>query len=260
MYDAENRNQLFSILTWPDQDGIAPEAFARLEHRSGWFVKGTFGGLDIRSSRMHDEDTAEAMAPGSYSNTVSVTKNGRTLYGTLDLGLLLEKTSGGDLGAFVGYGYYSQHLNAYGCRQVASNTVACHASTIPSSTLVGSEHEEWDAVRLGLAGRLSLTERLKFSGEVAWLPYARFKATDNHWLRPSINPIRQRGSGSRGFQLETSLIFAVSRHWDIGAGVRYLSLEADGYTQFPAAPTRSRMEFTSQRTTAFLQTAYHFDL
>ncbi len=142
LYDSYRHGILLSILTWSEQKGTALEAFGRLDHKAGWFVKGTLGRLNLRSSRMHDEDTEAAMAPTPYSNTVSTTKNGRTFYGTLDLGLMLAQNAKWDLGAFVGYGYYGQHLNAYGCQQVASNPWMCYPGQIAPGTLALSENEE----------------------------------------------------------------------------------------------------------------------
>lgn len=259
LFDSDDHDQLYSVLTWSGQGGTTLEAFARLDHNAGWFVKGTLGGLNIQSSRMHDEDAAEAMAPYPYSDTVSVTRNGRTRYGTLDLGLMLERNDRWDLGAFVGYGFYSQHLNAYGCKQVASNPFVCSPGQVVSGALILSENEEWDVARLGLAGSYLPTERLRVSGEIVWFPYAHLTSTDNHWYRPDINSLKQHGSSSRGFEVETRLSYSISRQWSIGAILRYLSLEADGSTRFPGS-AHSPMRFSSSRATAFLQSAYRFDL
>ncbi len=100
---------------------------------------------------------------------------------------------------------------------------------------------------------------MNVSGEIARLPYAHFYSTDNHWFRPDINPMEQRGHSSRSFQVEASLAYAINRQWSFGTGVRYLSLEADGSTRFPGEP-ESPLRFRSSRATAYLQTAYRFDL
>ena len=259
LYDPYEHGLLLSVLTWSGQKGAALEAFARLDHQSGWFVKGTLGGLNLRSSHMHDEDTDAAMAPAPYSNTVSITKNGRTFYGTVDLGLMLTQNAEWDLGAFIGYGYYAQHLNAYGCQQVAGNPSVCSPVAIASNVLALSENEKWNVVRLGLAGNFMATQRLRVSGEIAWLPYAHLNSIDKHWLRPDINPMEQHWSSSRSFQVEASLAYVLSRQWSVGTSLRYLSLEADGSTRFPGDPD-SPMRFRSSRATAYLQAVYRFDL
>jgi len=259
LYDGLEPHQLYSILTWPKQDGMALEAFARINHSTGWFVKGTLGGVDVGSGKMNDEDTEAAMSPDPYSNTVSSTRNGRSSYGTLDVGHTFWRAKDKTFGGFIGYGYYHQQLNAYGCEQVAGSVVCVPAGLVKPSALILSQTETWNALRLGLTGSIMLTDRLNFSGEIAWLPYASLSAKDNHWFRPDINPLVEKGHGSKSYQIESTLSYAVNRQWKIGAGVRYLSLMAKGSTQFPN-PTypRSPEKFESSRFNAFLQASYHF--
>ena len=58
-----------------------------------------------------------------------------------------------------------------------------------------------------------LTERLNFSGEAVWLAYASLSGKDNHWLRPDINPLLEDGHGSKGYQLESTLSYALTKRW-----------------------------------------------
>ena len=255
LYDT---GQLSSILTWHGQAGLAVEAFARLDHSSGLFLKGTLGGVNIGPSHMNDEDTAETLAPDPYSNTLSPTRDGRTFYGTADLGYTFLWNQRGDLGAFAGYGRYTQRMNAYGCTQVASG-IYCVPGIVNPSALTLSETEMWNALRIGLTGSAMLTERLNFSGEAVWLAYASLSGKDNHWLRPDINPLLEDGHGSKGYQLESTLSYALTKRWNIGAGVRYLLLRAEGGVQFPIPDVpRSQLTFKSSRFTAFLQASYRF--
>lgn len=259
LYSGLNHKQLNSILTWPNQDGPILEAFARIDHSTGWFLKGTLGAVNIGSGKMNDEDTVAAMSPEPYSNTVSSTKNGRNFYGTLDLGLYFLREESKTFGGFIGYGYYSQHLNAYGCEQVAGSVVCAPAGSINPSALALSETEKWNALRLGLTGNVMLTDRLNLSGEIAWLPYASLSAKDNHWFRSDINPMDEKGHGSKGYQLESTLSYAVNRQWRVGGGVRYLYLQAEGSTQFPfPGYPRSPEYFESSRFNAYCQASYSF--
>ncbi len=261
LYTPYSPGQLISVLNWSDQAGFSAEVFGRLDHRSGVFVKGTFGGVDIGSSDMTDMDTAEAMYPEPASKTRSETDNGDAAYFTADLGYTLWDRGGFNLGAFVGYGYYQQNLNAYGCEQLAPGAYDCSE---PDSVLGLSQTERWDALRLGLAGQVNLNERLTLAAEAAWLPYVDYSGTDNHWHRPDINPLPQFGDGSDSYQLEASLSYAVTENWSVGAGVRYLSLQADGHTVFPSFPefdvpaTEVPETYESTRLTTFLQASYKF--
>ena len=212
--------------------------------------------MNIGSNKMYDEDFLEPYGPDS--KTRSSTKNGRDVYGTLDLGHSLVQEKDWSLGGFVGYGYYRQHLNGYGCEQVAAGDFCAQASLIPASSLILSETEKWNALRLGLAGSALLSDRLTLSGEAVWLAYATLSAKDNHWYRPAINPIPEKGHGSQGYQLESTLSYAIDRQWNIGAGVRYLFLAAEGSMQFPGGIPSSQGKFESSRLTAFLQASYRF--
>lgn len=258
LWDNVTPGQLNSALTWPNQAGLAMESFARLDHISGAFVKGTFGGVNLGKGHMNDEDFPPAAIP--YSNTRSATKNGRDLYLTADLGYSFLRSRAVNLGAFVGYGFYSQHLNAYGCDQIAGNPGICPppAPFINPAALVLSETERWHALRLGLAGSTMLTERLKLSGEAVWLAYAKLDAKDNHWLRPNINPLVEKGHGSKSYQLEANLSYAVTDRLNVGLGARYLSLKAEGGVFFPGWATRSPEKFESSRFTTYLQASYRF--
>jgi len=256
LYDPVVRNQLNSRLTWAGQDGTAIEAFGRVDHVSGIFVKGLFGGMELSHSTMHDEDFPPGARP--YSNTVSATKDGHDIYSTIDLGYDVFREPSWRLGPFVGYNYYEQHLNAYGCNQTMSNTLVCPAGQIQTNELTLSQAESWNSVRLGLAGDGMLAERLKLSGDLAWLPYSSFRGIDNHWLRPDINPQMESASGDGGFQLEGALSYGLSDSVSLGVGARYWSFVATGHTQFPGVSETSPERFVSNRTFAFAQISYAF--
>ncbi len=106
---------LLSRLTFDGLDGITGETFARLDHSSGLFVKGFLGAGAINRGSLNDEDFP---AFAVYSNTLS-SASGHVAYGTGDLGYSFLRTAGAKVGAFVGYNYYEEDINAYSCRQLA---------------------------------------------------------------------------------------------------------------------------------------------
>ena len=65
---------LLSRLTYDSVAGQAGEAFARLDHRDGMFLKGTFGLGDLQGGRFYDEDVRPAVVP--YSNTIQYRVSG----------------------------------------------------------------------------------------------------------------------------------------------------------------------------------------
>lgn len=203
-------SQLNSVLTWHDQAGPVVEAFVHIYHALGLFLKGTFGGVNIGSNKMYDEDTAVAMAPDPYSKTIYLTNNSQDNYGTLDFGYTFLQASNWNLGGFIGYGYYKQRLNAYGCEQVATGPICVPTGLVNPSALILSHTEEWDTLRLGLTGNVTLRECLNLSGEAAWHAYSSLSAKDSHWFRPETNPLFERGRSSKGYQLESTLSYLVT--------------------------------------------------
>lgn len=155
---------MVSQLTYHGLDANAGEAFARLEHSSGVFVKGYAGGGWVDSGSLKDEDFPPFISP--YSATHSVQNNGDLGYVTADIGYDMMKLDmfrraipNARFGPFVGYNYYHETLNAYGCGQTAGNTSVC-TPTIPNSTLVITQDSDWQAMRLGLAGDITLFGKL----------------------------------------------------------------------------------------------------
>src|SRR5262249_28168114 len=94
-----NANFLPSRLLSENVTGQAAEAFARLNHRDGMFLKGNFGLGDLAKGQFYDEDFGPATP--IYSNTLSAQRDGRTIYGSLDVGHAIVSGGSGDIGAYV---------------------------------------------------------------------------------------------------------------------------------------------------------------
>ncbi|WOJ91075.1 outer membrane beta-barrel protein [Methylocapsa polymorpha] len=245
-----------SRLTWPNQTGVSLESFARADHISGLFAKGYFGGVDLLGSHMNDEDFPPGTNP--YSNTLSKTERGRDFYASADLGYTFLRGNTWRIGGFLGFHYYSQIMNSYGCTQVGGGDI-CEPGATAGNALLLSENERWRAARVGLGGDVMLTDRLKWSAEAVWLPYMTFQGTDNHWLRSDINPLPQSGHGFNGFQAESVLSYALTERIDVGVGARYWLFQAQhGFTQFPDAAMWQATTFTSMRYGVFAQASYKF--
>ena len=249
-------SQYLSTLTWSAQEGPASEIFSRLNHNSGFFVKGTLGGISIGSSTMHDEDSVYAMRGEPYSNTQSTTNNGQSIYTTIDFGYTFMKSDEWELGTFVGYSLYTQRLNAYGCQQMAGGSVCAGSAQMPQSTLVLSQTEKWNSLRFGFVGAGNLTEELKLSAEGAWLPYSYFDGVDSHYQNDNRPVAHQFGSSSSSYQLESTLSYAVTENWKLGATIRYLSLWAVGEEHLPSIS--QPQNYSSTRLTGLLQISYDF--
>jgi len=110
-----------SNLNYTGMDAISGETFARVDHSSGFFVKGNLGAGGFNKGQLNDEDFP---AVHVYSNTLS-SLSGHIAYATIDVGYNFLRTPNAKLGAFVGYNYYQQGINAYGCTQLAGDTEEC---------------------------------------------------------------------------------------------------------------------------------------
>ncbi|MGO9429288.1 outer membrane beta-barrel protein [Rhodoblastus sp.] len=255
LYDPYTPGQLNSRLKWSDQNGAPIESYIRVDHKSGVYGKVMFGGIELANATMTDEDFPPAISP--YSKTTSTTQNGRTLYGVADLGYDPLRGANWKAGGFVGYSYYQQEMNANGCSQTQAGSSVCQPpGFVPASQLTLSQSEIWNAVRLGVSGDVTVAERINLAGEAAWLPYAHLSATDNHWLRPDIDPMSETGVSHNSFQLEGVASYRFNNRASLGLGVRYWAfVAADGGTTFPTATARSAESFNSDRTTVFVQLA-----
>ncbi|MBB6307321.1 outer membrane protein [Xanthobacter tagetidis] len=258
LFSPMDRNQLNSRLSYGDTTGQAPETFFRLDHESGVFLKG-YGGIGTLSGgKFIDEDFPPGEIP--YSSTRSLLKAGSLAYGGIDLGYDFIRGPSGTLGAYVGYrGSYDKVL-AYGCWQVAGNPDVCadtKSGKRPVQLVLG-ETGSWQALALGLNGRLALAPRIALELDAAYLPYALRAGYDNHWWRGDINPQPETGSGW-GTMAQAVLTYAVSDRFDLGIGARYEFLATTtASTQFPADVPRSPETVYSERYGAFVQASYRF--
>lgn len=254
LFDPFITNQLNSRLSYNSMTGQAGEAFARFDHRSGIFAKANFGIGNLLDGTLHDEDFPAFVF---YSNTVSEMKDGRMRYGSADLGYNVLNSPLGKLGGYVGYRYFYERGNGFGCRQIAADLVC--VPTIANSFLGLSETETWRGVALGLNTQMNLTPQLRLEVDAAVLPYVDRSGFDNHWFRPDINPQIENGRGW-GAQLEAVLSYAVTPNWNVGIGGRYWYFATtEASTQFPGLALESPMKFSAERYGGFLQASYKID-
>jgi opacity protein-like surface antigen len=184
---------LVSRITFAGQDAVSGETFVRIDHASGVFVKGFIGAGAINRGTMNDEDFPADVA---YSNTLQ-SSSGSIGYGTLDLGYAFLRAPGARVWVFAGYNYYHQHVNTYGCTQLAGDEVCAPAGSVPANVMALAEDDRFNSLRLGVSAQVMLTDRLKLTAEAAYLPWVNFKGQDDHNLPPAPDSgsicERQRG-------------------------------------------------------------------
>jgi hypothetical protein len=250
--------QLNSQLTYSNLTANAGEIFGRVEHLSGFFVKGYLGGTALNSGNLKDEDFLPTIL-GGYSSTNSDQHGGSLKYATADFGWDW-RSKDLRLGFFAGYLYYSQRLNAYGCTQTASNPFICEPP-IPNSVLGITDDATWNAMRFGATAQWRFGHGLSLTTEVAWLPVGILSASDFHWLRTDlIKPIPENGAAFDQFQLEALLNYQFSPNFSAGVGARYwqigtTSAQADFLGGSAGAQA---INFRTETWGGFVQASYKF--
>ena len=110
-------------------------------------------------------------------------------------------------------------------------------------------------------GEVQLGQRVSLTGEAAWVPFASLDDTDNHHLRPAINPLPIDGD-AMGVQLEAILNVAVTNSINVGIGGRYWHMgPSDGIAHFEQTPgggIPQVAEFESNRYGVFVQASMTF--
>jgi outer membrane protease len=224
LYDGTGAVRL-SRLTWTGETGNSAEGYFNIKDASV-FVKGYFGVGILGGGNLQDEDFP-AFGFSPYSSTNSNAKNGHLSYASMDLGYYFLDTARAKLGPFIGYHYYRENMNAFGCTQTATNPAVCVPS-ISDSVRVLSQLNNWYSARVGAAGEWMIVPNLKLSGDAAYLPYVKLKAADTHWLRLGITfdgPTPETAHGT-GMQFESMLTYYFNDNLSLGVGGRYWRMDA----------------------------------
>jgi hypothetical protein len=235
--------------------GLSGEVFARVDHGSGIFVKGYLGAGEISNGHLHDEDF-----PGfntTYSNTLS-SASGHLGYATIDVGYDVWNAAGAKVGPFVGYNYYTQAIENFGCTQIAGSPPCSPA--LASALLGLTESDSFNSLRVGLSSQIMLIERLRLTADAAYVPWVSFSGTDDRLLRQLLLLESAHGNG---VMLEASLDYFLTPAWRVGVGARYWawntstgSVIYDFLAAPPLVPETAR--FTTERYGVFAQSSYRW--
>ncbi len=226
------RSDFNSRLTYGSLSGNAGELFGQI-NSSSYFVKGFAGLGNIGSGNLRDEDFPPGISP--YSSTLSSQHGGSISYVTTDIGYNFIDTSTSRIGGLIGYNYFNEKVNAYGCTQMASHPGICVPS-VSTSTRVISQNNNWHSLRLGMNGKTRMGN-WTLNGEAVLLPYVSLKGTDSHPLRICSSPgcftgpVPEDGRGW-GYQLQAMLDYQATPDFSFGIGIRYWRMETRGYTHF----------------------------
>jgi opacity protein-like surface antigen len=252
-------NMLVSRLTWDNMMTNSAELYGRVDTPWNVFLSGFIGAGETVSGGQNDEDFHLVAPPPvrPYNNTFS-TNDGHVGYAVVDLGYDVLRRGDYNVGPFLGYTYFNQYISKFGCQQIANATGNC-VVPLPSSQLIGLEDMRWQGLRVGLSGQVMLTDRLKLTADVAYLPYVTFNWLDDHLGRNL--EFQQSGQGV-GAQTQAVLSYDVTDRLNVGIGARYWAMwsnTADVHTITntsvgPLRPNRNAIEMGG----AFVQAGYRF--
>lgn len=214
-----------SVLHYDNLDANAIEVHLRQFFEGRWFIKGTLGTGRINTGSFRDEDFFAGQE--KFSDTISSVPEGWLSYGTIDIGrsewVLQEGRH--SLGAFIGYGQWTEYVDAYGLTDLMGG------SPISRDVKVISNKAIWRMLRLGVNGSFAFGERTRLAADIAAIPYATVRNEDSHHLRTDPNDLGPvpniiiEGKGA-GFQLDVDLRHEVVRRWDLSLGWRYWYLKS----------------------------------
>lgn len=250
-------DNLLSRLTQENVTNNTAEGFWRLNHTSGVFLKGYFGGGTNNGGEFIDQDFPPGIV---YSRTKSDQKNGAVNYFSVDLGYSLLMRPQWNLSAFIGYHYWLEHYNTFGCAQTAVGSPFCSHATIPATVNGLNENVTWNSLRIGVNSTIKIIDRLDFTIDAAYIR-SNLNGNDFHNLRSDIRGVGEDGQGN-GVQLEGIFNWELSRDLTVGMGGRWWYVSTKGYTRFDqtAASGQPQGITVNQNTYGLLlQTNYKFD-
>ncbi|HEX3506381.1 MAG TPA: outer membrane beta-barrel protein [Xanthobacteraceae bacterium] len=253
-------NILVSRLTY-DSVANSGEIFTRVESPDNIFLKGFLGTGALASGHMNDEDWLVFDDTVPYSNTLSNPVKGTISYATGDAGYDVFRTATYRLGGFVGYNYYRDKKDAYGCTQIANAFSDC-VPAVPSTVLGITENDTWNSLRVGVNGDLTLLPGLRLNTDAAFLPFTQFSGVDTHWQRtdaPNQNST-ETGHGI-GVQLDAILSYAITPAFNVGAGGRYWAMwtNNNAYTNIFGTPCPCQtLPVKTDRFGLLVQASYKF--
>lgn len=249
--DGANSTSLISRLTYQNKSSSG-EIFGSIKGDNA-FLRGSVSDGRLMTAKLNDEDWLGASVP--YSNTLSNAKGGMTAV-VVDFGYDVLRGPSAKLSPFVGYSFLYEQHKGYGCTQQTALQAVCAPGDVAPGTLAITETDYWHGLRLGLSSEFALTEQLRLTTDVAYLPLVAMTGTDNHWLRNLV--IKEFGRG-QGAEAQTMLTYDVTRQFSVGAGLRYWSLWANnGKDAFNGVGMGRKVAYRTEQAGAFLQASWKF--
>ncbi len=188
----------------------------RVDHASGWFVKGNLGAGGVFNGTLNDEDfpafgarqrlfqhgLARSRAASAMRRSMSATHSSKR-----------PAPSSAPLSVTTST---AEQLLGHGCTQLVDGD-SCFG--VDPNYLIISNDDQYNSMRVGLSAEFMLTDRLKFTADAAYVPLVNMTGVDDHNARGGYFP--ETDSAGYGTMMEAFFSYNVTDHWDVGAGGRY---------------------------------------
>jgi opacity protein-like surface antigen len=164
---------LTSQLTYGNLTGQSGEFFARVDTPSRVFVKGYVGDGALTGGKATDEDWGNATDARAGFMVSNSTSSGWLNYAAADVGYSVLRDWNYHFGPFVGYSYFRQNTNAFGCTFPVPAGQTCNGANnqpvAPNQTIL-TQDETWQSLRVGASAVATIWDRWGINGDVAYLP------------------------------------------------------------------------------------------
>lgn len=215
-----------SVLTYEKLEAHTAELYFRRFFGASWFLRGDVGIGAITKGSFDDEDFAAGQF--KFSDTNSPVEGSSLRYFTLDVGKVIAQAGERrpQVYVFAGYQYWTERYDAYGLNVTVD---FFGTPNLGRNVPVISNEVRWSSLRAGVGGKYAVG-RYTFSADIAYVPYTDVHNRDFHYLRTDLGGVPNvylNGSGT-GWQLDAEVRRALSKSLDLGLGIRYWALKADG--------------------------------
>ena len=225
-----------SQLIYQDADMLALEFHGRAAITREYFLRGNvgFSVMALGDGNLRDNDWYAGQV--LFSSTDSVMPDSSLFYVTADVGreMIAFGEGRGSLALFMGFQYWYEEYEGFGAYNLLTG-----AQSISTAVPVIRNKVEWRSFRLGAQGNYQLGDRLRWTADLALIPYTDMHNEDSHLLRSDLGAVPNivmDGSGW-GFQGETGLAYNLTQNWTATLDFRYWSMMSDGTITF--APNTS---------------------
>ncbi len=230
-----------SELTYEDVDSNVIELNAEFNMPNRFFIRGDIGFGSFDDGRLIDDDFLTTTTTGDFlaSRTFSDIDDDGLWYLNLDVGYTLwtdDYEGKSRVRAFIGYQRWEEEYTAKGitfdtCTVGGALLGICSAAgtTAFLGETVISNKVEWNSVRLGLEGKVTLLQKLGLEASAVFIPYSDMHNEDIHHLRTDLaQPGFVMDGTGIGYNFEIAATYEVLPNLFLSAGYQFWKIESDG--------------------------------